>query len=42
MTLRRFIVGAILLSTFSGADAMAIEEPAFKSILHEGAFEVRD
>jgi hypothetical protein len=42
MTLGRLIFGAILSCTFIGADAMAIEEPAFKSVLREGAFEVRD
>ncbi len=35
-------MGAILAATLVGTDAMAVEEPAFKAVLHEGAFEVRD
>jgi len=42
MTLRRMVLGAILGATLFGPDAMAVEEPAFKTVLHEGAFEVRD
>ncbi len=42
MTLRRIVLGAILGATLFGTDAMAVEEPAFKAVLHEGAFEVRD
>ena len=42
MTLRRIVLGAMLGATLFGTDAMAVEEPAFRSILHEGAFEVRD
>ena len=42
MTLRLIVLGAILGATLFGADAMAVEEPAFKSVLHEGAFEIRD
>jgi hypothetical protein len=36
------VLGAILGATLFGPDAMAVEEPAFKTVLHEGAFEVRD
>ena len=32
----------MLGATLFGTDAMAVEEPAFRSVLHEGAFEVRD
>ena len=42
MTLRRIALGAMLGATLFGTDAMAVEEPAFRSVLHEGAFEVRD
>ncbi len=42
MTLRRIVLGAIFGATLFGTDAMAVEEPAFKAVLHEGAFEVRD
>ena len=42
MILRRIVLGAILGATLVGTDAMAVEEPAFKAVLHEGAFEVRD
>lgn len=42
MILRRIVLGAILGATLLGTDAMAVEEPAFKAVLHEGAFEVRD
>jgi hypothetical protein len=42
MTLRRIILGTILGVTLFGTDAMAVEEPAFKTVIHEGAFEVRD
>ena len=42
MTLRRIVLGAMLGATLFGTDAMAVEEPAFRSVLHEGAFEVRD
>ena len=42
MTLRRMVLGAILGATLFGTEAMAVEEPAFKAVLHEGAFEVRD
>ena len=42
MILRRIVLGAMLGATLFGTDAMAVEEPAFRSVLHEGAFEVRD
>ncbi len=42
MTLRLIILGAILGAVLFGTDAMAVEEPAFKAVLHEGAFEIRD
>ncbi len=42
MTLRRVVLAALLAATLFGADAMAVEEPAFKTVLHDGAFEVRD
>lgn len=32
----------LLCATLIGTGAMAVEEPSFKSILHEGAFEIRD
>lgn len=42
MTLRRLVLGAILGAALFGTGAMAVEEPAFKAVLHEGAFEIRD
>jgi hypothetical protein len=36
------VLGAILAANLFGADAMAVEEPAFTAVLHDGAFEVRD
>ena len=42
MTPRPIFLGAILAATLIGTDALAVEEPAFRSVLHEGAFEVRD
>ncbi len=42
MTLRRKLSGAILGLTLIGTHAMAVEEPAFKAVLLDGAFEVRD
>lgn len=42
MTLRQILLGAILVATLTGSPAMAVEEPSFHSVLHEGAFEVRD
>lgn len=40
--MRRRVLGAVLGVTLIGTDAMAVEEPVFKAVLHEGAFEVRD
>ena len=42
MTPRHIFLGAILGANLIGTDAMAVEEPAFRSILHDGVFEVRD
>jgi len=42
MNLRCIVFGAILGAALFGTDAMAVEEPAFKAVLHDGAFEVRD
>jgi hypothetical protein len=42
MTLRRIFLGVVLSATLIGTDTMAVEETAFKTVLHEGAFEVRD
>jgi hypothetical protein len=42
MMLRRGLVGAILASTLIGAPAMAVEEPAFKTVAKDGDFEIRD
>jgi DNA gyrase inhibitor GyrI len=40
--IRSVLFGVILCFTFLGCNAMAVEEPAFKTILHEGDFEIRD
>jgi hypothetical protein len=42
MTFRRTLLSAILGLTLVGTRAMAVEEPAFKAVLVDGAFEVRD
>ena len=42
MIVRRRVLGAVLGATLIGTVAMAVEEPAFKAVLREGAFEVRD
>ena len=42
MGLKSFYLTIILGVSLIGTHAMAVEEPAFKSVLHEGAFEVRD
>ena len=42
MILRRRLLGAVLGVTLIGTDAMAVEEPAFKTVFRDGAFEVRD
>lgn len=40
--MRSVLFGLILFLSLPGCSAMAVEEPAFKTILHEGAFEIRD
>jgi len=40
--IRAVLFGVIFCLTLPGRYAMAVEEPAFKTILHEGGFEVRD
>ena len=42
MTLKRVVLGAVLGATLFGAETMAVEEPAFQTVQHDGAFEVRD
>lgn len=42
MTLRRMAMTAVLAAVFLGIVAMAVEEPAFEVVLHEGDFDVRD
>ncbi len=42
MDLRLMFVGAMICATFVGTGAMAVEEPTFKRVLTDGAFEVRD
>jgi hypothetical protein len=42
MTLRRMAMTAVFAAVFLGTVAMAVEEPAFKVVLHEGDFDVRD
>ena len=42
MTLRIMFVAAILCVASMGTGAMAVEEPSFKIVLTDGAFEVRD
>ena len=39
---RRLTLATILSVTLFGTHARAVEEPAFKSVVHEGAFELRD
>jgi hypothetical protein len=38
----RILLSAILIFSLFGSSAMAIEEPAFKTVLKDGNFEVRD
>ena len=38
----RTLFGAILIFTLLGSPAMAVEEPAFKTVLQDGDFEIRD
>jgi hypothetical protein len=42
MIRRRALFGAILIFTLFGSPVMAVEEPAFKTVLHDGNFEIRD
>lgn len=42
MRLRRRILSAALCLALVGTEAMAVEEPAFETLLRDGAFEVRD
>ena len=42
MILRRRFLGVVLGATLIGTDAMAVEEPTFKTLFRDGAFEVRD
>jgi hypothetical protein len=42
MTLQHLVLAAVLMAALTGTHAMAVEEPAFKTVLHEGAFEIRD
>lgn len=42
MILKRIVLGAILTLTVLGGPALAVEEPAFRTVLQEGAFEIRD
>lgn len=38
----RILLGAILIFTLFGSPAMAVEEPAYKTVLRDGNFEIRD
>lgn len=42
MRKRRIFFRTILIFGLLGSSAMAVEEPAFKTVLQEGAFEIRD
>jgi len=42
MGLIRILVGVVFALSLLGAPAMAVEEPAFKTTLTDGAFEIRD
>jgi hypothetical protein len=42
MILKHFSLGIVLAITLFGSPAMAVEEPAFKTVLSDGDFEVRD
>ena len=42
MNLTHILLGFALALTLSGTPAMAVEEPAYTTILSDGAFEVRD
>jgi len=39
---RPILLGAIMSLALSGSPALAVEEPAFKTVLKEGSFEIRD
>jgi len=42
MILKRTFLGIILTLVLLGGPAMAVEEPAFRTVVREGAFEIRD
>ena len=42
MTLKHLVLAAVLMTALTGTHAMAVEEPAYKAVLKEGSFEVRD
>lgn len=42
MILKHFLLAIVLAVTLFGSPVMAVEEPAFKTVLSDGAFEVRD
>lgn len=42
MTVKHVLLGLILTLTLIGGPAVAVEEPAFRSVLQDGAFEIRD
>ena len=42
MTLKHLVLAAVLMAALTGTHAMAVEEPAFKTVIQEGAFEIRD
>ncbi len=42
MELGRRLLAIVLVCTLIGTPAMAVEEPPFKLVAHDGAFEVRD
>ena len=42
MALKRWVLIALLVVTTLAGSAMAVEEPAFKHVLRDGAFELRD
>jgi hypothetical protein len=42
MMRKHLLVGAFLMFLLAGSQAMAVEEPAFKTVVKDGNFEVRD
>lgn len=42
MIRKRIVLNAVLMFSLFGSPAMAVEEPAFKTVLKDGNFEVRD